>query len=455
VVPDQSVDALKPFTVRLVARDEDIPAQRLTFALVEGPRGMAVNPADGVLTWTPAVDQASARHPVTVSVSDGLRVVSGSFQVEVRSANSAPTFVGLSSRLIRELSATSFRLAARDADLPAQRLTFGLVDGPKGLTVAEDGTVNWTPTEEQGPSTNRVVVRVTDNGTPVLGSTNAFTLIVSEANSAPTFINAFSRSIFENAKFSSQLIARDADLPAQKLSFALVSGPKGLTVSETGLMEWTPGEDQGPSTNRVVVRVTDSAAAALSTTATLTLTVREANAAPVFPSTSYTVAAQSRLSVTLSATDSDLPAQVLTYGLAKGPAGLTVSTNGLLQWTPPANFANTTNLVTVSVSDGVATVVTTLRILVGPVGSGAGSESKVAQRAGLSLQVRPDQSLVLRAVGPAGGRYQLESTSLLGVQWEAVESVDVIETRGEEEPVEVPLPADEDAGFRQFRLRKL
>ena len=157
----------------------------------------------------------------------------------------------------------------------------------------------------------------------------------------------------------------------------------------------------------------------------------------------------------LVATDSDLPAQVLTYSLTKGPAGLTVSTNGLLQWAPPASFANTTNLVTVSVRDGVVGVTTTLRILVGPVGSGTGSEAKVAQRARLSLQVQPDQSLVLRAVGPAGARYQLESTSLLGVEWESVQAVGVIETQGEEEPVDVPLPADEAGGFRQFRLRRL
>ncbi|MFM7553762.1 MAG: Ig-like domain-containing protein, partial [Verrucomicrobiota bacterium] len=174
-----------------------------------------------------------------------------------------------------------------------------------------------------------------------------------------------------------------------------------------------------------------------------------------FPSTNYTVAAQSRLAVALVATDADLPAQVLSYSLVRGPAGLTVSTNGLLEWTPPASAANTTNVVSVAVRDGVTSVTTTVRILVRPVGSGAGSEAKVAQRARLSLQVQPDQSLVLRAVGPVGARYQVESTSLLGVEWQAVKSLGVIETQGDEEPVDVPLPADEAGGFRQFRLRKL
>lgn len=187
---------------------------------------------------------------MTVSVSDGLRVVSASFQVEVRAANAAPTFVGLTSRLIRELSPTSFRLSVRDADLPAQRLTVRLVSGPKGLTVAEDGTVSWTPSEEQGPSTNSVVVRVSDNGTPALSTTSSFTIFVTEANTAPAFINPFGRLLSENTKMTSQLVARDIDLPAQRLTYTLVSGPVGMTVSESGLLEWTPGEDQDPAPTR-------------------------------------------------------------------------------------------------------------------------------------------------------------------------------------------------------------
>jgi hypothetical protein len=40
-------------------------------------------------------------------------------------------------------------------------------------TVGTDGQVNWTPTEQQGPSTNMVLVRVSDSGVPALSTTNA------------------------------------------------------------------------------------------------------------------------------------------------------------------------------------------------------------------------------------------------------------------------------------------
>ncbi|MFM7803481.1 MAG: Ig-like domain-containing protein, partial [Verrucomicrobiota bacterium] len=301
----------------------------------------------------------------TFRVNDGKAESSrATVAIEIeKPVNKAPTFVSQSNRLIRELALTSFRLSARDADVPAQTLTFGLVSGPKGLTVAADGLLTWTPTEEQGPGTNLVTVRVTDNGVPSLSATNAFILSVSEANTAPTFINALSRSIFENAKLTVQLTPRDADLPPQRLTTTLVSGPVGLTVSASGLLEWTPTEAQGPSTNRVVVRLTDDAPSPLSTTATFTLTVREANAAPVFPATNAIVAAQAKLMLPLVAADSDIPVQALRYGLVRGPAGLTVSTNGLLEWTPPATAANTTNNVTVSVTDGVASVTSVVTIV--------------------------------------------------------------------------------------------
>jgi len=371
-----------------------------------------------------------------------------------KSSNTPPTFVSLTGRVIRELSAMNFRLVGRDTDMPAQALTYGLVSGPIGLTVSAGGVVSWTPTEEQGPSTNTVVVRVTDNGIPSLSTTNTITIVVSEANTAPTLINAFSRSIFENAKLSTQIIVRDTDLPAQKMTFALVSGPVGLTLSATGLLEWTPSEEQGPSTNKVVVRVTDDASTPLSATATFILTVREANASPIFAATNLTVAALSKLSFALKATDADIPIQVLKYSLTRGPAGLTVSTNGLLEWTPPASLANTTNSVTVSVTDGTATVTTVFRILVRPVGSGPGSEGKASQRTYLSMLVQPDQSLALRVVGPEGGRFHVESARILGDEWQRVDSLGEVETLGEENPVVIPIPTEAAGEFRQFRLMK-
>ena len=453
-VGNLSIDPLMLNLIRLEAKDADLPAQKLTFALVSGPKGMTIDPAAGVISWTPTADQASTQHPVTVSVSDGFRTVSTSFQVTVRAANTAPYFINLTGRVIRELTPMSFKLTGRDSNLPAQKLTYGLVSGPLGLTVGEDGQTTWTPTEDQGPSTNTVTVRVTDNGSPSFSTTNTFVIYVTEANTAPTFSSIYNRSFLESSTLNLPLVGRDPDLPAQKLTFTLVSGPKGLTMTDSGVIAWKPTEDQGPSTNRIVVKVTDNASIPLSTTTNFVLIVNEANTAPVFAVSNLTVAALGKLSVALTATDADIPVQTLSYRLESGPQGLTVSPNGLLEWTPAANLALTTNVVKASVSDGLSRIQTTFRIIVRAVGSGPGSETKASQRTSLSLVVEPNQSLALKVAGPEGGRFRVESSSLIGAEWSPVEGVGEIETLGQDAPVVVPIPSEGADEFRQFRLKK-
>jgi hypothetical protein len=439
----------------LVARDADVPVQRLTHALVSGPDGLTVSPS-GAVSFRPTEAQGPGTNLVMVRVSDdGMPSLSATnvFTMIVAEVNTAPALVNLVNRRIRELSPTSFRLTGRDTDLPAQRLTYRLVSGPAGLTVAEDGLVNWTPTEEQGPGTNTVTVRVSDEGRPSLSTTGSFTIFVTEANTAPTVINAFSRSILETVGLNFTLVGRDLDLPAQRLTYALVSGPRGMTVSEAGQLVWNPTEDQGPSTNPVVVRVSDDALTPLGVTTNFVVTVREANQAPVFVVSNLTVAAMGRLSVALRATDADIPVQALSHRLEIGPTGLTVSTNGLLEWTPGAALANSTNAVRVSVTDGVARVQANFRIVVGPVGSGAGSEARMAVATRIAMALGADGLPVLRILGPEGGVYRIETSDLSGSRWEALGTVPPVRTLGEEHPpVEILLPVDESRLFRRFRL---
>jgi hypothetical protein len=118
-------------------------------------------------------------------------------------------------------------------------------------------------------------------------------------------------------------------------------------------------------------------------------------------------------------------------------------------------LANTTNIVTVSVSDTVTRIQTTFRVIVRPVGSGSGSETKAIARTYLALLVQPDQTLSLKVVGPEGARFQVESTTLLGMEWQTVDSIGEIQTLGENEPVVVPVPVEGTGEFRQFRLKKL
>ncbi len=294
---------------------------------------------------------------VTVQVTDdGSPPLSttNSYTVIVNEVNVAPVLTLPPDATINEQTLYTATATATDSDLPTNTLTFALVSGPVGLTVAPNGAISWTPTEAQGPSTNVVTVQVTDNGSPNLSNTNSFTLIVNEVNVAPVLTLPADATINGQTPYSSAATATDADIPANNLTFALVSGPTGLTVSTNGAIAWTPTGDQVPSTNTVTIRVTDDGSPNLSDTNTYTLIVSVANSntAPVLTvPLDQTIHATTLLATTATATDSDLPAQTLTFGLVSGPSGLTVSPAGLITWTPADALANTTNVVTVSVTD--------------------------------------------------------------------------------------------------------
>ena len=105
----------------------------------------------------------------------------------------------------------------------------------------------------------------------------------------------------------------------------------------------------------------------------LLLITNAPNIAPVFGSqpTNYFVTPTATLTVTNGATDSDLPAQTLTYALVAGsPAGVTInSTNGVITWTPTLAQAGTTNTIKTIVTDSGApplSATNTLNVFVNP-----------------------------------------------------------------------------------------
>lgn len=94
-----------------------------------------------------------------------------------------------------------------------------------------------------------------------------------------------------------------------------------------------------------------SNAAGVVTSAPATLTV--ANTAPTLaPIADQTIGAGVTLTLTNSATDPDVPPQVLTYSLPAGPANAAIdAANGVFTWRAPVASGGTTNAVTISVTD--------------------------------------------------------------------------------------------------------
>ena len=172
--------------------------------------------------------------------------------------NTPPFIFPISDMTSNEMQRIVFTINATDTNLPAQTLSYSLLGPPVGATISSNGVFRWRPSEEQGPGTYSISVRVTDSGLPSQSSTQTFRINVNEVNRPPTFnirerwVKALNTLVF--------LTGRDEDVPPQFVDFSIAgTAPTGLEVDPgTGLVMWTPTEDQA-STNayRVTVQATD------------------------------------------------------------------------------------------------------------------------------------------------------------------------------------------------------
>jgi hypothetical protein len=272
----------------------------------------------------------------------------------VNPGNQAPVLSAIFDRVISEGATLGLTAGASDPNA-GDTLTFSLENPPAGATInSSSGAFSWTPTEAQGPGTNNITVRVTDNGSPSLSDAKSFTVIVNEVNTAPVLSAIADRTISENALLAINLAATDADLPANTLSYSLDVAPSGASINpSTGAFAWTPNETQGPGAYNITARVTDNGSPSLNHTRTFTVTVNEENSPPALsPVPDQTVAVGNTLSLSLSAFDNDLPPNALMFDLASAPSGASLNaTTGQLNWTPNTSQADTNYLFTVRVTD--------------------------------------------------------------------------------------------------------
>ena len=215
---------------------------------------------------------------VTVTNPDGQSATSVSGILTIvgsGTTNTPPQLAMISDRTVNEQTLLSFTATATDTD--RDLLTFSLEPGaPAGARInATNGVFTWTPTEAQGPSTNSITVRVTDDGSPPLTDAQGFTVVVTEVNSGPALAPISDQVAFVGIQLAITNSASDSDIPANILIFSLDSGaPEGAVIDPAnGVFTWTPAASQAPGTNRLTVRVTDSGVPPLSDTQSFTIVV--------------------------------------------------------------------------------------------------------------------------------------------------------------------------------------
>ena len=211
----RTVNELSLLWVTNSATDPDPGPQTLTFSLdAPVPDGLAIDPASGLISWTPSEVQGPGAYPVSVRVTDdGTPPLSDAktFTIVVNEANTPPQLSFPNDWLVHAGEVVTFTAAATDADLPAQILTFSLRAGaPVGAAINPvSGLFTWTPPDAAG-GTNVITVRVTDRGVPAAQTSLPLTVVVVPAAPSNATITPANPAVAVNSNLTLRATATGA-----------------------------------------------------------------------------------------------------------------------------------------------------------------------------------------------------------------------------------------------------
>ncbi|WP_422360540.1 tandem-95 repeat protein [Reichenbachiella sp.] len=229
-----------------------------------------------------------------------------------------------------------------------------IVSGVTGALQNALSNMIYTPDPDFSGTENITITIDDDANGGGLTDTEVYSFTVNAINDAPVLSAVGNKIIGEQEELNFTVITTDVDLPANTLTYSLdaTSSVTGMTIDgSTGEFSWTPSEAQDGD-HTVTIFVSDGS---LSDEEIITISVSEVNVAPVLAITgSKTVDEETALTFTVSSTDSDLPANTLTYSLdaTSLAAGMAIDDlTGVFSWTP-SEVQSGLHKVTVVVSDG-------------------------------------------------------------------------------------------------------
>lgn len=324
--PPTSGTVGKGYNYLAMATDDNANAT-ITFALDQAPSGMTIDPASGLIDWTPQENQVGTANVAISAVDDRGGATIQSFTVEVSEANKAPEILTESLPDAREDQAYRFTLDVQDPN-QGDQLEFSLVSGPSNMEInATSGELAWFPVNNQ-VGQNEIAVRVADQDG--LEDEATFTIEAVNANDSPFFVSQPVYRASAGSLYVYEARAEDPD-EAGTLNYALSQSPDGMSIdNNSGSVEWTPESAQA-GTHPVRIKATDQGGAV--SEQSFQISVAASNEVPVItsePLASGYVGSAYRYQVGASDADGD----ALTYSLGEAPDGVAINNTGNLSWIP-------------------------------------------------------------------------------------------------------------------------
>ncbi len=358
----------------VLANDTDVDGDPLTASLVSGPaNGTLTLNADGSFEYTPNANFHGA-DTFNYSVSDGATTVEATATITVNAVNDLPEAVNdeYSTDEDTALTIAAPGVLENDTDADGDPLTVSIVNQPEHGTVTlnPDGSFVYTPEANFNGVDGFSYLASDGTGDSEVASV---TITVNAVNDEPVGaedVYATDEDTALTIDAAGGVLANDTDADGEELTATLVTGPASgtLTLNADGSFTYTPNVDFNGS-DTFTYSVSDGA---LTSEATVTITVNPVNDAPLAVEDAYTVDEDVALTIDAAggvlANDTDVEGDALSAAVVSGPANgtLTLNADGSFSYTPNADF-NGSDTFTYSVSDGALTSEATVTITVNPV----------------------------------------------------------------------------------------
>jgi hypothetical protein len=306
---DNSFSAVEdqPRAVVLGADDPDFDP--LTFTIETPPQHGTLSGTPPDLVYTPARD-FNGSDSLQFSTSDGF-VSSNTATVTlfVAAVNDAPV---ANPQNVAATEDTQVRITLTGSDVDGDGLAFQVLTSPSHGTLAfvTGGVVNYTPAANyHGP--DGFTFAATD--LRIQSSPATVTIDVASVEDPPVAA-AFSRSVSEDTPSAITLLGSDGD--GDPISYAVTSPPGHGSLSGTApALTYTPADNySGPDSFTYAV----SSSGVTSLPGTVTLQVDAVNDAPVAVDSAVSTDEDTRVAITLQASDVDSAA--LTFTIVAAPA---------------------------------------------------------------------------------------------------------------------------------------
>ncbi|MCX7421892.1 MAG: peptidylprolyl isomerase, partial [Planctomycetia bacterium] len=315
---------------------------------------------DNRLTLTTAADQVGTA-TIVVRATDKHGVSTGTdgnpdatFHVSV---SAKPVFTSATAVNVAENTTAVQTVVATDADVPAQTVTYSISGGADktkfNITTGGVLTFNSAPNFElptDANTDNVYAVQVkADDGNGGTTTQNINVTVTAVSDNSPVFTSAAAVEVNENATTVLTVVATDADLPAQTVTYSISDGAdKDLfDITSGGVLTFKSAPNfEAPTdagTNNVyAVQVSANDGAGVSTTQDINVTVTAANDnSPTFISSPTIDVTEGNTAVgTVLATDADLPTQTVIYSIIGGADKdlFDITTDGALTFKSAPSF---------------------------------------------------------------------------------------------------------------------